>query len=67
LKKFRPDIANATPEQITLAAWSTVPNVSLLFWSFRVMVGLGFYFIALFAVAFLLASKRQLMKYRSFL
>jgi cytochrome d ubiquinol oxidase subunit I len=67
LKKIRPDIANATPEEIAQAAWNTVPAVSPLFWSFRIMVGLGFYFIALFAVAFVLASKRQLTKYRSFL
>jgi cytochrome bd ubiquinol oxidase subunit I len=67
LKKIRPDIANATPDQITEAAWSTVPAVSPLFWSFRIMVGLGFYFIALFTVAFVLASKRQLTKYRGFL
>src|SRR6202044_2440896 len=51
LKKIRPDIANATAEEITQAAWSTVPAVSPLFWSFRIMVGLGFYFIGLFAVA----------------
>ena len=31
------------------------------------MVGLGFYFIALFALAFVLASNRQLTRYRSFL
>ncbi len=49
------------------AAWSTVPAVSPLFWSFRIMVGLGFYFIALFAVAFVLASQRQLTKYQGFL
>ncbi len=67
LKKIRPDIANATPEEIAQAAWSTVPAVSPLFWSFRVMVGLGFYFIALFTVAFILASKHQLQRYRSFL
>jgi cytochrome d ubiquinol oxidase subunit I len=67
LKKMRPDIANATPEEIAQAAWNTVPAVSPLFWSFRIMVGLGFYFIALFAVAFVLASKRQLTKYRGFL
>jgi cytochrome d ubiquinol oxidase subunit I len=67
LKKIRPDIANATAEEIAQAAWSTVPAVSPLFWSFRIMVGLGFYFIALFAVAFLLASKRQLERYRGFL
>lgn len=67
LKKIRPDIANATAEQIAQAAWSTVPAVSSLFWSFRIMVGLGFYFIVLFAVAFVLASRRQLTRYRSFL
>jgi cytochrome d ubiquinol oxidase subunit I len=67
LKKIRPDIANATPDEIMQAAWSTVPAVSPLFWSFRIMVGLGFYFIALFAVAFVLASKRKLTKYRGFL
>jgi cytochrome d ubiquinol oxidase subunit I len=67
LKRIRPDIANATPDQITEAAWSTVPAVSPLFWSFRIMVGLGFYFIALFTLAFVLASKRQLTKYRGFL
>lgn len=67
LKKIRPDIANATAEEISQAAWSTVPAVSPLFWSFRIMVGLGFYFIALFAVAFVLASKRQLTAYRGFL
>ena len=31
------------------------------------MVGLGFYFIALFTVAFVLASRRELERYRSFL
>lgn len=67
LKKIRPDILNATADEISRAAWSTVPDVSPLFWSFRIMVALGFYFIALFAVAFFLASKRQLEKYRVFL
>jgi cytochrome d ubiquinol oxidase subunit I len=43
LKKIRPDIVNATADQIGQAAWSTVPAVSPLFWSFRIMVGLGFY------------------------
>src|SRR6202046_257931 len=60
LKKIRPDIVNATNDEIAQAAWSTVPAVSPLFWSFRIMVGLGFYFLALFAVAFVLARKRQL-------
>jgi cytochrome d ubiquinol oxidase subunit I len=67
LKKIRPDIAGATADEIAQAAWSTVPAVSPLFWSFRIMVGLGFYFIALFAIAFLLSSQRQLTRYRAFL
>ena len=66
LKKIRPDIANATADEITQAAWSTVPAVSPLFWSFRIMVGLGFYFIALFIVAFVLASRRELSGIRAF-
>ncbi len=62
LRRYVDDPAKATDEQITRAAWDTVPNVPVLFWSFRVMVGLGFYFIALFAVMFLVASRRELDK-----
>lgn len=36
-----------------------VPNVNLMFWSFRVMVGLGAYFILLFAVFLLLTWKKS--------
>ena len=35
-----------------------MPNVPPLFWSFRIMVGLGFCFIALFAVAFCARQRR---------
>jgi len=41
------------PEQIDAAAWSAVPNVPVLFWSFRAMVGLGLFFIAMFATRFI--------------
>ncbi len=67
LKKARPDVLNASDAEITQAAWSTVPEVSPLFWSFRFMVALGLFFIALFAVAFYLASARALQAYRAFL
>jgi cytochrome bd ubiquinol oxidase subunit I len=60
LKRIRPDILNASDSQIHAAALSTVPNVAAMFWSFRVMVGCGFYFILLFALAFYLASRRSL-------
>ncbi len=67
LKAQRPDIQNATPAQISKAAWTTVPAVLPLFWSFRIMVGLGFFFIALFAAAFYLVSTRRIQRVRPFL
>ncbi|MBI1328535.1 MAG: cytochrome bd-I ubiquinol oxidase subunit CydA [Alphaproteobacteria bacterium] len=67
LKRVRSDIENATPDDIQMAADSTIPDVPVLFWSFRIMVGLGFYFIALFALAFYFSAKSRLDKYRSFL
>jgi cytochrome d ubiquinol oxidase subunit I len=67
LKKIRPDIANASDAQIAEAADNTVPAVSPIFWSFRVMVALGLFFIGLFAVAFYLASTRRLQTSRVFL
>ena len=56
LKKYRPDIENATGEEITKAALDTVPDVWPLFWSFRLMVGIGFFYIAFFAFWFWKAS-----------
>jgi cytochrome d ubiquinol oxidase subunit I len=67
LKRIRPDIEHATPEEIARAAASTIPDVPVLFWSFRIMVALGFWFIALFATAFVLSAKARLDRYRWFL
>jgi cytochrome d ubiquinol oxidase subunit I len=67
LKKLRPDIENATKEEIALAASSTIPDVPVLFWSFRLMVGLGFFFIGLFAAGFWLSARQRLDRYRPFL
>ena len=58
--RYVEDPAHADESVIERAAWSTVPNVPVLFWSFRIMVGLGLYFIALFGWAFWLASRRTL-------
>lgn len=60
LKKFTPDILNASQEDIQKAAESTVPHVPTLFWSFRIMVGCGFYFILLFGLGTFLAKKKKL-------
>jgi cytochrome bd ubiquinol oxidase subunit I len=67
LLRFTDNPAGATPQQIDAAAWSTVPNVPVLFWSFRFMVGLGLFFIALFASAFYLATRHRLEHHPRFL
>ncbi len=67
LKRHHTPIVGATDVHINKAALDTVPNVTPLFWSFRIMVGLGFFFIFFFAFAFYQASKRQLEKRRWFL
>jgi cytochrome d ubiquinol oxidase subunit I len=67
LKRYRGDIENATSDEKDRAANSTIPDVPVLFWSFRIMVGLGFWFIALFAVAFWLSARRELNRHRPFL
>ncbi len=64
LKRYIDDPRLATDAQIAQAAWDTVPNVPTMFWSFRIMVGLGFYFILLTAVFFLVSAKHQLDRRR---
>jgi cytochrome d ubiquinol oxidase subunit I len=44
-----------------------VPAVLPLFWSFRTMVGLGFFFIALFATTFYFVSVRKIQNLRPLL
>jgi cytochrome d ubiquinol oxidase subunit I len=52
LKKYVAHVEDATPAQIQMAVDSTVPRVAPMFWSFRVMVALGFLLLALFALSF---------------
>jgi cytochrome d ubiquinol oxidase subunit I len=60
LKRYRDDVQNATGEEIALAALDTVPDVWPLFWSFRVMVFVGMFYIVFFALWFLKASQHRL-------
>ena len=63
LKRYVDDPRQATPAQIAQAANDTVPQVAPLFWSFRVMVALGIYFIVLTATFFILSARRRLDAY----
>jgi cytochrome d ubiquinol oxidase subunit I len=67
LLRYTDNPARATAAQMDAAAWSTVPNVPVLFWSFRAMVACGLFFIALFATAFYLATRHRFDQNRWFL
>ncbi len=60
LRRYVDDPRDATPEQIAAAANDTVPTVWPLFWAFRLMVALGFSFIAVLAYFFWRASFRNM-------
>jgi cytochrome d ubiquinol oxidase subunit I len=62
LKKYVTDVNQAAPETINKAVNDTVPRVTPMFWTFRVMVGLGFAMLALFALAFWSTIKTATMQ-----
>ncbi|NCS65727.1 MAG: cytochrome d terminal oxidase subunit 1 [Hydrogenophilales bacterium CG03_land_8_20_14_0_80_62_28] len=59
LKQYTADVAQATPEMVARAVDAAIPPVAPLFWSFRIMVALGFAFIALFVIAFWASAKNS--------
>jgi cytochrome d ubiquinol oxidase subunit I len=59
LKKYTNDIGQATAQEINQAAHDLAPHVLPLFFSFRIMVACGFFFIALFALGFYLMILRR--------
>ena len=67
LKRYTPQVVDATDTQIKQAALDTIPNVAAMFWMFRIMVGLGFYLLALIALSFYFCAKRVFDQKRWFL
>ncbi|MGE4431462.1 MAG: cytochrome ubiquinol oxidase subunit I [Sphingobium sp.] len=59
LKRHIADPRTASDAQILMAAKDTIPAVPVMFWLFRIMAGLGFFFIGFFALAFYCASSCQ--------
>jgi len=57
LKKYTADVSLATPEMIAQAARDSIPKVVPMFWTFRIMVALGFSFALLFALSFWYSAK----------
>lgn len=67
LKKYTPNVVDATEEQIKAAAKDTIPPVATLFWSFRIMVACGLIMFVLFTLSFYYCAKRQEYKHRGLL
>ncbi len=64
LKRYLDDPSLATDAQIRQAAEDSIPTVPLIFWSFRIMVGIGFLYLALFVLAAWFLARGTLMKQR---
>jgi cytochrome d ubiquinol oxidase subunit I len=62
LKRYTTDIKNPTDDEIELAAEHSVPKVAPLFWTFRIMVGLGMLMLLLFILAFYYNIKGKLQQ-----
>lgn len=67
LKKYTEAVVDATDEQINQAADLLKPRVLPLFFSFRIMVACGLFFIFLFAVGFYLSMHQKLHTTRWYL
>ncbi|WP_370315063.1 cytochrome ubiquinol oxidase subunit I [Thalassolituus sp.] len=57
LKKYTDNPANATEEQIALATKNSIPRVAPMFFTFRIMVGLGFLMLILIGLSFYYSAK----------
>ena len=67
LKKYTESVVDATEEQINQAANSLKPHVLPLFFSFRIMVACGLFFIVLFVVGFYLSIHQKIQSTRWYL
>lgn len=60
LKKYTENVVDATEDQINQAANDLKPKVVPMFFSFRIMVACGLYFILLFGLGFYLSVRHKL-------
>lgn len=67
LKKYTNNVTDASEAQIDMAAKDLKPHVLPLFFSFRIMIACGLFFILLFATGFYLSVRRKLHSTRWYL
>lgn len=59
LKRYTPNVVDATEAQILQATNDTIPKVFPMFWAFRIMVAMGFWMLFIFAMAFYESAKQR--------
>ena len=57
LKRYTDNVVDASEEQIQMAAEDTIPRVVPMFFTFRIMVGLGFIMLFLIVASFYYSAK----------
>ncbi|MGL5680483.1 MAG: cytochrome ubiquinol oxidase subunit I [Plesiomonas shigelloides] len=60
LTRYTSDVANATEAQIQLAVKDSIPQVAPLFFSFRIMVGVGFVLLFIIGMAFFQTCRHKI-------
>ena len=64
MKRYAPNVVDATDAQIARAARDAIPPVAPLFWAFRIMVACGVFMLVVFVLALVSASRRAIMRQR---
>jgi len=60
LEPFTDDMRNPSDAAVASAVAYSIPPVAPLFWAFRIMVGAGFFMLAVFAYAFWVSATRRI-------
>jgi cytochrome d ubiquinol oxidase subunit I len=60
LKKYTPQVSDATEAQLKMAARDTIPKVAPMFWTFRIMVAIAFVILFIFSASFYYIVKRNI-------
>lgn len=67
VKRYAPDVIDATEQQIQMAVDDSIPRVAPMFWSFRIMVGSGIAMLFIFLFAFYQSACNKIGSNKTFL
>ncbi|HUD42141.1 MAG TPA: cytochrome ubiquinol oxidase subunit I [Dokdonella sp.] len=67
VKRYAPNVIDASDAQIAQAARDAIPPVGPLFWAFRIMVGCGVFMLVVFVWAFFASARRSVGRSRTLL